>query len=238
MRKLISILSGVTWVGTVFWLVLLLVGLRANGAAQSVEQIVANGAKFDALYYVTYLNAAAVTLAATMLFAVLYGFFRREAPAYAVIGFVFVPVYCSINLFVYLSQITLVPNLLALYQTPEFQAAAVVLLHEVLQPLSFSTLSVMNSLAYALLGIPSIIFGILLLNHGASARIAGMLLALDGLACILGFLGALLHLAPLALGTLVGGVLFLVALVPLAFAFQGGGAEHPALQMEARAHLG
>jgi hypothetical protein len=237
-RKLISILSIVTFVFTVFWLALLLLGLRVNGVSRGLEQIVANGAQLDTLWYATYLNAVCVTLAATMLFAVLYGFFRREAPAYAVLGFVFVPVYCVFNLTVYRVQITLVPNLLALYQTSEFQNTATVLLSQVLQPLPTSTLSVLNNFAYALLGIPSVIFGILLLNHGTAGRIAGTLFAFNGVACVLGWLGALFNVSFLAFGSVIGGVLFLGALVPLALAFQNGAREHPALEFEARLHVG
>ncbi len=47
------------------------------------------------------------------------------------------------------------------------------------------------------------------------AGLAGALLALNGVACILGIVGFLARNAPLSLGTLAGGVLFLLALVPM-----------------------
>jgi hypothetical protein len=70
-------------------------------------------------------------------------------------------------------------------------------------------------LAYALLGIPSIIFGLLMFREKSPLKVAGALLALNGVACILGIVGFLARSAPLSLGTLAGGVLFLLALVPM-----------------------
>jgi hypothetical protein len=72
---------------------------------------------------------------------------------------------------------------------------------------------------YALLGIPCIIFGIILAHKGRLWRIAGWLLALNGLACILCIFGITIKNDLLSLGSLIGGVLFLAALFPLSLAF-------------------
>jgi hypothetical protein len=76
-----------------------------------------------------------------------------------------------------------------------------------------------NNLAYALLGIPSMIFGIILIQKNALWQIAGWLLALNGISCILGIIGLTTQNELLSFGSLVGGVLFLAALFPLALAF-------------------
>jgi Domain of unknown function (DUF4386) len=219
MRKTIGTLSVVTCALTLLWLVFLLAGMANAAPATTLDQILANVAHPGILYYATYINAALITIAATMLYAVLYGFFKHEDPAWAVIAVLFVPVYCSLNLAVYLSQITLVPNLLGAYQVTEYQPAARVLLSQAIQQAPDSTMSFVNNLAYAVLGIPSIIFGTLLLGHGAQARLAGALLALNGVACMFGMVGVLFKIPLLASGSLVGGVLFLLAMVPLALTF-------------------
>lgn len=219
MRKMIGALSVVTCALTFLWLVLLLVGMSSNAPAITFEQMLTQGTRPGVLYYATYINAALITIATTMLYAVLYGYFKHADPPWALIAILFVPVYCALNLVVYLSQLTLVPNLLAAYQVTGFQPTVRVLLNEVVQQYPNSSMSLLNNLAYAVLGIPSIIFGTLLLNDIAQARLAGALLTLNGLACIVGVAGVLFKIPLLASGSLFGGVLFLVGLVPLAMAF-------------------
>jgi hypothetical protein len=77
----------------------------------------------------------------------------------------------------------------------------------------------MNSLAYAVLGIPSIIFGLLLYNSGRVSRSGGILLSLNGLAGITGFVGVVVKSTILAQGVLAGGILFLLALIPISLGF-------------------
>jgi len=56
-------------------------------------------------------NAALVTVSATMLFAASSAHYRGVAPEWSVIGLSLVPVYCMMNVPVYLSQVTVVPLL-------------------------------------------------------------------------------------------------------------------------------
>jgi hypothetical protein len=74
-----------------------------------------------------------------------------------------------------------------------------------------------NGLAYAVLGIPSILFGLLLWKHPGALRWGGLLLALNGAACILGLIGFLTGNALLTQGVMIGGFLFLAAMFPLAW---------------------
>lgn len=238
MRKFIGVLSLVTCALTALWLVLLVVGRINSGPATTFEQVLANVARLDAFYYAGYINAALITLSATMLLGALSGHFKHEAPAWAHVSIVFVPAYCVLNLVVYLAQITLVPNLLAAYHVPEYQTAAVILLREAIQQYPDSTMSFMNNLAYALLGIPSLVLGGLLLNHGPEARLAGAFLALSGVTCILGVVGSLFDIPLLEWGSIAGGVLFLLALIPLALAFlEQDNASIRDIRFEARLHL-
>jgi hypothetical protein len=135
-------------------------------------------------------------------------------------------------------QITLVPNLLAAAQSSELRAPALLMLREVIQQYPFSTVSFLNMLGYAVLAIPCVIFGLLLLNHQAQARLAGGLLVVHGVASILGLVGALLRAPLFSFGTVMAAVLFLLALVPLAVAFLTiEGASRPALHLQPRLRL-
>jgi hypothetical protein len=82
-----------------------------------------------------------------------------------------------------------------------------------------SAVSILNNGAYAILGIPSIIFGILLPEINRELRIAGIFLVLNGVACLVGIIGYAARSPVLSLGSLVGAVFFLGALAALSWFF-------------------
>jgi hypothetical protein len=77
----------------------------------------------------------------------------------------------------------------------------------------------LNNLAYAILGIPSIVFGMALSRRGSSTRLPGVLLALNGVACIIGIASVVSGSGLLQQGSIIGGALFLLALIPLSLTF-------------------
>jgi hypothetical protein len=219
--KLLGTLSVICLAVTALWLFLLIWTMAGKGAVETLEQALAFVAQPDVLFYLTYVNATLVTLSATMLLAGLYAYLKPVAPDWSLIGLAFVPVYSAMNLFVYVSQITVVPGLLALQRLPEYERVVSLLLSQLVQQWPDSAVAAVNSLAYAVMGIPSIIFGVALFKRSSSMRVAGILLALNGVACIVGMAGLGLRSDLLAWGTAVGGVLFLLALIPLSLALLG-----------------
>ena len=199
---------------TVIWLAVLIASMSGAGPLDTFDQVLAHVSRLDALFYLAYVNAALIVVAATLLCCELYRLYREAAPYGALVGLAFVPVYAALNLFAYLSQITVVPSLIALRQQPEYHAAANLLLRQMIQQWPESGVAFFNGLAYAVLGIPSIIFGVLMFKRTPGLKWAGVLLALNGVACILGVIGFVVHSALLT-GTLAGGVLFLLALIPM-----------------------
>ena len=93
------------------------------------------------------------------------------------------------------------------------------LLRQVIQQWLDSAISIANNLAYAILGIPSIIFGVLMRKTSPVLRIGGNLLALSGIVCIAGFTGIVMQSAWLRLGSLAGGIFFLMALMLMSVGF-------------------
>lgn len=211
-----------TLLTTAVWIILFIAGMVAAGPALATfEGTLAYAARLDPLFYLTYVNAALVTLSATALFAGLYGYCRRVAPLWSLLAVIFVPVYTVLNLFAYLSQITIVPRLLASRQTAVYRDAADLLLRQLLQTWPGSAVNVFNNVAYAVLGIPSLIFGAILYRR---SRAAGLLLAGSGAASIVGAAGTIAGSPLLSWGSIAGGVLFLLALVPLSRYFWRAGA--------------
>ncbi|HVN52794.1 MAG TPA: hypothetical protein VMT46_00590 [Anaerolineaceae bacterium] len=231
-HRLLGWLAATSLVTTVVWLVLLIAGISAAGPQQSFEQVLSYVSRMPPLYTLTYANAALTVIAATALFGGLYRYLQPTAPEWAAIGVVFVPIYAALSLVVYLSQISLVPNLVALSRSPETQAQAIFFLRQTVQQWPGSALFFLDNLAYAILGIPSIIFGLHLRAANPRLKIAGYLLAANGIACILGVIGLLFNLTGLNQGSLVGGFFYVAALIPLTWillargpAFRSNGKE-------------
>jgi len=220
--KLFAIVSLVALIVTVLWLALLIADTAGAGPLDTFEQVLAHVSDLDALYYLTYANAALTVLATTLLFAVLYLHCKTTAPELALLGLVFVPAYAALNLVVYLSQLTVVPALITAHQQVQHQAAAELLLQQTIQMWPGSAISFLNGLGYAILGIPSIILGAILLSQRGLLRPAGALLALNGTACLVGLIGMVTGSDLLGNGLVVGGVLYLLALIPLNIAFWRG----------------
>lgn len=154
----------------------------------------------------------------TALFAALYAYFRPAAPARSAVGIVFVPVYCAFNLFVYASQITVVPQVAGLQALPGAGGAAAFFMGQMVQAWPGSAMGIVNGLAYAVLGIPSIILGLLLWGGNGLMRVAGVLLILNAIACLAGPLGRIAGIPVLELGTMMGRCLLLMSLAPLSVA--------------------
>lgn len=149
----------------------------------------------------------------------LYELLRHRFPSLSIIALVFVPVYSLLNLFSYYSQITIVPRLIELGIDPQYRTLSDFLLRQLLQSWPDSAVSIINNGAYAVLGIPSIIFGILLPDLNRKLRISGVFLVLNGVACLVGIIGYVARQPLLSLGSLVGAVFFLAALAALSWFF-------------------
>jgi hypothetical protein len=215
MSKLAAILSLICLVLTTLWIGLLIADMATAGPLETFEQVAAHAARLHGLFYATYLNAALLTVAAVALFAALHAWLQPSAPGWIAVGRAFVPIYGALNLVAYLSQVTLVPALVTLRLDPQYTATADVLLRLTLQAWPESAVAFFNGLAYGILGIPSMLYGALLWRRAGALRWGGLLLALNGVACILGVIGALVGSALLGQGVMIGGVLFLLALLPL-----------------------
>lgn len=212
----LGILTVAALTTTVVWLALLLTSGIATPPPETLEEALASVHMLDATFYLTYVNAVLVTLTTTALFSGLYVNCRRRHPMAAMLGFVFVPAYTVLALIAYTSPLTIVPRLAALQQ-PAYEPAVSLLLAQFVQSWTGSVISVINTLAYAILGIPSIIFGIIFIRWQQDLRLAGSLLAFSGAASIVGIIGIGMQIEILSVGSLAGSALYVAALVPLAY---------------------
>jgi len=217
--RLVGTISLITLILVALWAALLVWSIARGGVVETLDQALAHAQGRDAVYTLNYVNAVLVTLAATALFAALHVHFRRAAATWSAVGMVFVPVYCTLNVLVYASQVIIIPELAELKVQPGYEAAAAFFLGQMVQAWPGSTIAVVNGLAYAILAIPSSVFGALLYRGRGMMRIAGVLLVFNAVACIAGPIGLITGISALEIGTVVGGGLFLLALIPLTVAF-------------------
>jgi hypothetical protein len=218
-RNLLVSLSLATLISTILWVVLMIAWMATTGPVDSFEQALTLAQNRGPLFYLTYINAALVTVFATMLLAGIYVYLRTALHGWPAIAFAFVPAYAALNLFAYLSQVTLLPYLAGLQVPAEHSAASQLLTAQMVHLWSESIAAHINLLAYAVLGIPLIIFGTALSRSGGLIRLAAFLMILSGIASIIGLLGAIVQSPALIMGVTASGVLFLLALIPLAIGF-------------------
>ncbi len=224
--KLLGWVSLICLILTVLWLVLRISDTARFGAIESPEQAIRHARRTDSAYLATYVNAAIITLTATALFAGLYRFLQDRSPYWAAIGLTFVPVYTAFNLFAYLSQVSIVPAMSAFVGSEPADASTHWMIAMMVQAWQTSAAAFINALAYAILGIPLIIFGVLL-SRSSSKSLAGggWLLGLNGVACMVGMVGMIVRQPLLSMGVMAGGVSFLLALIPISTVFLKGGSE-------------
>jgi hypothetical protein len=219
MRKICGCLSSLSLISTILFVVLLILDTNSAGLQVTFEQVLTHAKQQTLLSRLAYVNVTILTLLVTALMGSLYELLRHRFQTWSIIAFVFIPVYCVLNLFSYFSQITIVPRLIELSIDPQYRALSDFLLRQLLQSWPDSAVSILNNGAYAILGIPSIIFGILLPEINRELRIAGIFLVLNGVACLVGIIGYAARSPVLSLGSLVGAVFFLGALAALSWFF-------------------
>ena len=162
----------------------------------------------DPVFVLNYINAVLFTGLVIVLFGLLYLMVKDDYPVLALTGLLFVPVYGILNLVVYGSQVTILPVLFNYNAAPEF-------ILQWLQLRPGSVIGMLNGLAYAILGIPSICFAITLHGRSKLGHITGDLLILNAILCVLGPIGIVTGSQVLMFGTMAGGFIFTSAVFTL-----------------------
>ncbi len=161
-----------------------------------------------AVFTLNYINAVVFTGLVIALFGLLYLLVKDDYPLLALLGLLFVPVYGSLNLLVYVSQVTILPVLFN-----NGASSATILQWIQLHP--GSAIGVVNGLAYAVLGVPSVCYAIALRQRSRMGRITGYLLIINAVLCLLGLAGVVTDNSLLSIGTLAGGLVFTGAVLTL-----------------------
>jgi len=214
-QKKIKITSIILVVQTVIWLVFTGISMSQVESSWTSVDYVNWASNPDVFFMGNYINATLLTITAIMLFAFLYDYLKNKYESYALLGFVFIPIYGVINILCYSIQISVVP-LIAInsLDSPD----KIYIASHFIQANSSSFIGHMNGLAYAILGIPSIIYGVLMFKD--LKKISGIILSLNGVLCIIGIIGYTLKNSILASGIMIGGIVFMGGLIAMAIEFR------------------
>jgi hypothetical protein len=174
----------------------MVISLNQTGSIFTIEEAVLSVKNPGWLFYLNYGNAMILTLLITAFFAGLYHLVNTTEPELAVSGMVFIPVYCVLNFFIYASQITVIPNLMAASALEAGHFPINIIIGQMVQAWPGSSIAIFNNLAYAILAIPSLTFGFALIQRLGSAVPGGWFLIFNGIASIIGGLGIVLRRHP------------------------------------------
>ena len=217
--KIYGFISIACLIFSILWIVLLIYSIIQSGPTETFEQAYNIASQAGLLFYLTYINSVFITLSATILFTGIYFFCKSTDPQLSLIGLIFIPVYCVFCLFSYFSQISIVPRLLSNFNLIGSDSNSSILIGQMLQGWQDSAVWIINNFAYAILGIPSIVFGISLFKREGVARTSSVFLILSGLFSILGIIGIVSQNKLLGMSSAVGGVFFIISFAYLSIMF-------------------
>ena len=203
--SLILTLLLILWV---LFMILLTSGINENWTNERYLQFAKEN---GILYFLSYLNGVIFTVITMALFGLLYIFIQNEKPVLSIIGILFVPVYGVLNIFAYGSQITVVPQLLSEVNIEHLTECRAEYLVQWIQTKPETAVGMINGVAYALLGIPSVCFGVALFKRIPFGMVVGWLLFINAILCLVGLIGYVIGNLTLANGIIAGGFLFTIA---------------------------
>jgi hypothetical protein len=217
----ISIVSIILAILTGIWILCMILLMQQQGSVIATFEDAYDFVKDPGgLFYLTYLNVVVLTIFDVVLFGMLYLYFKPAYPVMSLCGVLFVPVYAAYNMFVYISQVSVVQKIISVYDGLISEEVMQVLLGQFIQLWEHSTIAFINNYAYAILGIPSVLFGIAIyrMKTGVS-RATGLLMIFNAFACLLGIVGIITGNHFLAHGSAIGGGLFFVSLIGMSIIF-------------------
>jgi hypothetical protein len=207
MQANMRISTSILLVLTSIWLVFTYFSMSQVQGDWTSEDFLRWVANPDGFFLGNYINATLLTLVAVWFFHTVFSYLDFELETYKKTCFSFVIVYGVLNVFCYGSQVFLIPALArkALAAAEDFDKTA-----NLIQAYSPSLVAFANGLAYAILGIPSLLAG--LSFYGANKKVSGVLLVTNGVLCLIGLLGFIVKNRLLMMGTMLGGIAFLFSL--------------------------
>ena len=204
---------------TTLWAILFIYTTATSPAVNTISDQISIIENQGSLFILIYLNAGLLTLGFSASLAGLYLYCRDSQPLWSTIALVFIPAYTLCNLVAYLSQVFVVPGLLEMYREPQTTSTIEILLRLTIHTWPGSITEFINGLAYAIMGIPAMILGIIMYRKSQVLRAGSQFFAFGGLLPIIALLGIGLENPMLKFLSPLGGLLSLIGLTLLGIMF-------------------
>ncbi len=211
--RIIGILALAVAITTLTLAALMAISEVATGPVTTLEDKIESLGSLDFLFYFIYVNAILITILGVAMFTGFFVYCLDEADLWSWIAFAFVPIYGLGNIISYSSQVFVVPSLLNLHNQPETVMIAQVLLGLAIHNWYGTAIEALNAISYAILGIPSIIFAVIMFRKNKGLRVGSILLALSGVFSFVAVVGVAAKNPLLGMMTLVSGFLYMVSLI-------------------------
>lgn len=214
-QRMACITSLILLVLTIVWIVFTGISMSQVKASWSDYDYLKWVSNPDIFYTVNYINATILTFVVVILFTVLFKYLYEKSKLLALMGLIFIPIYGVLNLVCYSIQITIIPTIAknVIRSSGDLQFAL-----QLVQSRSETIIGFINGLAYAILGIPSIIYGYLLSKD--KKKLSGLFLLLNGVLCVVGIIGYMMKDPILSTGIMLGGIVFLMSLAFMVIEFR------------------
>ena len=200
---------------TIIWVVLTGVSMSQVESLWSDTEYLRWVSEPDISYTLNYINATIFTFIALVLYTVLFRYLYQKNKLLALLGIVFIPIYGVLNIVCYSMQITIVPSIA---NQTLISSGDMLFASQLIQSKSGTLIGFVNGLAYAILGIPSIIYGYMLIND--MKRLSGLFLVLNGIFCVVGIIGIMVQNSIMSNGVMLGGIAFLLSTVFMVLEFR------------------
>lgn len=200
---------------TIIWIAFTIISMSQVNSTWSSQDFVQWVSRPDIFYVGNYVNATLLTIFVIILFCYMYSYLNKETTAHYLVALIFIPIYGLMNIIAYSIQISIVP------QTAQIEILSNSMngiSQHLIQANSKSLMGFINGMAYALLSIPSIIFGIGLYKD--YKKYSGICFIASGIASDIGIIGYLLGDSLISTGIMISGVIFLIGLVFIVIEFR------------------
>ena len=199
-----------TFVSVLLWIPLMFAGQIELGPIENDQQLIRAAGRFGLFLSLGYINAVCFTILNGALLLGLYFHLRQEAPLLCLVGVATVPVYTVLNVFAYGAQVTVLPMLTQRLTADPGNLTYQTLIVEVAH-FGHGLVATLNGLAYTLHGIPSIAFAVAMYKKSQRAVWIALVMILNAVVCLLGFVGHLVPVPALSMGIVMGGLIWVVA---------------------------
>ncbi|MFW6276755.1 MAG: hypothetical protein ACOC2K_03665 [Bacteroidota bacterium] len=202
----IAAVSLITLVLLVVWIILMPLSMAIVqpeiGVEEFIELIKTSGVPF----ILNYINAVLLTFSITLLFILLFVDIKSRHPVLAYSGLVFLVMFSLTNIMVYSSQFIILPELFR-----DGSSLNEEILLQLIHIRESSLIYIINMYAYGFLGVPSVLYGFILMKKNVPGMIAGLLLLLNGIFCWMGLISLGTGDRFTRQGTMIGAVAFIAA---------------------------